>query len=463
MSEILDADDVFWDSNARNVTIKKGDKKVVLSADTGKVTINGEQLQETVDAEIVDGTVMVPLRFISEIFDAKVDWNEDKRRITITSDSDKTYKVLDMKNDVTENTKVMSYEDALQAAINKNSSLKNLDDSLNYLQEARDDISNNLKMAEDSYASYSFLLSAAANDGLTDTQALQAQVTSSISSTISAMNSMKSADVNKSLKGVNEEMIKDSVEVTLKNYITSIKTAKMNIALLEENVKLGQENIENMELKLSVGMESEQNVSTAKLEQKTLESNLESAKLSLSKLKQSLNNLIGADANDDIEIEYTVSFDKIDDVQLESYVAMKTQNDPSIKVLKSNVELAEYAKRIKANATNSEKISLTNDINTATRKLTDGQDSMATNIRTAYDSIKQLEEQNKANKAKVQKAIEDYNSVVVSYQAGMATNYQVSQAKLGILNAEIALEQNAIDYDMLTFTFYKPYMLSSSK
>ena len=87
---------------------------------------------------------------------------------------------------------------------------------------------------------------------------------------------------------------------------------------------------------------------------------------------------------------------------------------------------------------------------------------MATNIRNAYNSIKQLEEQNKAKKAAVDKAIETYNSVVVSYQAGMATAYQVSQAKMGILNAEIAVEQNALDYDMLVFTFERPYMLSSN-
>ena len=57
--------------------------------------------------------------------------------------------------------------------------------------------------------------------------------------------------------------------------------------------------------------------------------------------------------------------------------------------------------------------------------------------------------------------IETYNSVVVSYQAGMATNYQVSQAKLGILNAEIDVEKNALDYDLSVFTFERPYMLKS--
>ena len=43
----------------------------------------------------------------------------------------------------------------------------------------------------------------------------------------------------------------------------------------------------------------------------------------------------------------------------------------------------------------------------------------------------------------------------------MATNYQVSQAKLGILNAEIDVEKNALDYDLSVFTFERPYMLKS--
>jgi len=463
ISEILGADDVFWDSKARRVTIKKDGKKVTLDVDTGKATLDGKEIDSPVSAEVVDNSVYVPLRFVSEIFDLEVDWDKEKRVISIVPAEKNKYAVLDLEEEIGENTKVYSYEEALQSAIDKNSDLKNLDDTMSYLVETRDELGRNMKIMDDAYASYIFLENGANGQGITDYQALQAKLSSTIDSTIQIMQGMKSADVNRSLRDVNEEMIKDGAALTLKNYLSSIKTTQMNISLLEENVKLGQENIDNLELKLSVGMESEKNVTTAKLDQKELEANLESTKLSLAKLKESLRSFIGADEEDDIVIDYDISMNQVDDVKLESYVTLKTQNDPSIKSLKAQVEVAEYNKKISVNASDASKLNLVNAVNTAQRNLTDTQDAMATNIRNAYDSIKQLEEQNVAKKAAVDKAIETYNSTVVSYQAGMATAYQVSQAKMGILNAEMAVEQNELDYDLLVFTFERPYMLSSSK
>ena len=437
ISDILGADDVFWDSKARTVTIKKNGKKAVLSVDSGKVSIDGKETDAPVSAEIVDSRVMVPLRFISEIFDAEVTWDGEKRTITVvTPDKTSDYTVLDIMG---ENV-----------------------DTISYLLEARSELGNNIKIIDDAYESYTMLENSAAEGEISDSMTVQARMSETIDTTIKLMQSMKSADVNRSLRDVNEEMIKDGLAATLKNYLSSIKTAQMNISLLEENVKLGQENIENMELKLSVGMESEKNVSTAKLEQKELEANLESSKLAFDKLKQSLRDFIGAKPDENIYVDYEITFDKLDDVQLESYVTLKTQNDPSIKALKAKAELAEYNKRVASvTASDAERMDLTNAVNTAERALKDAQDDMATNIRNAYNSIRQLEQQNKAKKAAVQKAIETYNSVVVSYQAGMATNYQVSQAKLGILNAEIDVEKNALDYDLSVFTFERPYMLKS--
>ncbi len=462
ISEILEADDIFWNSNIRTLTIKKDGKVVKLSPDTGKVIVDGEEIDTPVSAEIIDNYVFVPLRFISEIFDAEVKWDESKKTIFITCDKDSDYVVLKSDSTISEDTKVYTYDEAINAAVKKNSDLKNLDDTISYLNESRDELEKNMKLMDDAYASYMTLAKGAADGGVSDATALQLKITETIGNTINIMQGMKAADMNKSLRGINEEMIKDSLDLTLKNYLSSIKTTQMNISLLEENVKLGQENIDNLELKLSVGMESEQNVTMAKLEQKELESSLESAKLSLEKIKQSLKSFIGVDSDEDIVVDYEISFDRLNDVKLESYITQKKQNDPSIKSLEAKVEIAKYNERIAVNASDAERISLINTVNTASRELKDSQDKMETNIRNSYNSIKQLEEQNKAKKLAVQKAIETYNSAVVSYQAGMTTAYQVSQAKMGILNAEMAVEQNAIDYDMLVFTFERPYMLSGN-
>ena len=218
MSEILDADDIFWDSKARTVTIKKADKKVVLSIDTGKTTVNNEEIETPVSAEIIDNSVFVPLRFISEIFDAKVDWNQDKKLITITTEEKSDYIMLDVNDPISENTKVYTYNEALSLAENKNSDLKNLDDTIAYLTKNREELGNNIKLMDTAYASYTMLENVASSNGqLSDSMALQLQITDTIDSTVKIMQGMKSVDVNKSLKDINAEMIKDSTAVTLKN------------------------------------------------------------------------------------------------------------------------------------------------------------------------------------------------------------------------------------------------------
>ena len=44
----------------------------------------------------------------------------------------------------------------------------------------------------------------------------------------------------------------------------------------------------------------------------------------------------------------------------------------------------------------------------------------------------------------------------------MITEYQVKQARLAILNAEMEIESNALNYDMMVFSFERPYLLSGS-
>jgi outer membrane protein TolC len=185
--------------------------------------------------------------------------------------------------------------------------------------------------------------------------------------------------------------------------------------------------------------------------------------LNLANEKQTLNNLLGLDANEDVYVEFEVSFDALDDVDLEKYVTSKRESDPSIKTLKNTVTLAEYKERTNKSYDSESTLSVRNELNSAKRALSDGQDSLETNIRSAYNNIRQLEENNKMLLRAVEQAKADYNSVVTSYKSGLATEYQVKQAKLGIISAEKAVEDNEQSYDLLTFTFDRPYLLSASK
>lgn len=278
------------------ITAKKNDKTIIVYLDTNRAVIDGEGYDLPVMPEITsDKDVMVPVRFIGEAFDAKVDWNEKTKTVSINR-KDNEYLVLDLEDNVDENTKILSYEEAVKLAEEKSSSLKNYDDTITYMDDVRDDLSNNIKALDSVYATYS-ALSKVENQEMDKMQALYLSMEENINSTVTVMRSMKDIDKQLELKDVNIEMMKDGIALSVKSYFSTIKGMKMQISLLEESIALGAENIKNIELKNSLGMESDYSVTTAKMEQEQKEKQLESLKLSLENQYASLKNLIGIYSN----------------------------------------------------------------------------------------------------------------------------------------------------------------------
>lgn len=66
---------VEWEPVTQTVTIKRDNLSIQLRVDDPVVTVNGSNVTTDAPPRLVDpGRVMVPLRFISEVFGAAVDW-----------------------------------------------------------------------------------------------------------------------------------------------------------------------------------------------------------------------------------------------------------------------------------------------------------------------------------------------------------------------------------------------------
>lgn len=452
--------EVDWNSVKRCITAKKDDKTVVIYVDSNVAEIDGKKQDiEPVGVEIVDGTTLVPLRFVSEVFGAEVNWSMENQTISIKNDTGK-YLLLKDKQSVPADTTVISFDDALTMAKNNNSQLKNIDDAVDYLDDIRSDLGNNLHMI-DEYGMYLNKYPLDGTGSITTSDALQLSLYENVVSSISLARNIKNVDVQKSETKLNEEMINDSLQLGLISGMNDIKTYEMNIQLLEQSIALGEQSLENTKLKYELGMESEYNYKTEKNNLETSKSNLESLKLGLKNQKQNLKTLLGVSADEEIYIDDVVEFDTLKEINLETFITKKTQADPSIVILKDALEIAKYNQRTGQSITSENEIELANNVKAAQRSLEDAQDQMEKNIRNTYNTLKQLEENNKTLLLAVEQAKSDYNVVVASYQAGKATALQVEQAKLGILNAEKAVEDNAISYENLSFCFKRPYLLSS--
>ncbi|MDA3730376.1 family 10 glycosylhydrolase [Niameybacter massiliensis] len=82
ISENLGAE-VEWESESRSIIIQQDNNMMVLTIDSKKAMVNGKTETLLEAPQMVNGTTMVPIRFISEKLGAKVDWNSSSKIITI--------------------------------------------------------------------------------------------------------------------------------------------------------------------------------------------------------------------------------------------------------------------------------------------------------------------------------------------------------------------------------------------
>jgi Copper amine oxidase N-terminal domain. len=88
ISEAFGAD-VGWNDKTKEVTIRYKDKNIILKIGSPYALVNGTQTPIDRDnlkvvPEITNGRTFVPIRFISETFGAKVEWNDLTQQIRIT-------------------------------------------------------------------------------------------------------------------------------------------------------------------------------------------------------------------------------------------------------------------------------------------------------------------------------------------------------------------------------------------
>jgi hypothetical protein len=76
---------IEWDDTTKTVTVKKAD--LVITYKIGSLTgiRNNEIIQIPVPGQLVEGTTMIPLRFVSEALGTNVSWDEHSQTVLISS------------------------------------------------------------------------------------------------------------------------------------------------------------------------------------------------------------------------------------------------------------------------------------------------------------------------------------------------------------------------------------------
>lgn len=75
---------VKWDAAAKIVHIQFKTKEVIMPVGSKEATVDGEVVTLDTSAELTEGRVMVPLRFVSEVLDSEVKWDSGAHAVQVT-------------------------------------------------------------------------------------------------------------------------------------------------------------------------------------------------------------------------------------------------------------------------------------------------------------------------------------------------------------------------------------------
>ena len=76
---------IDWNQKTQAVTAKKGDTVIELRVGDASPIVNGKVVPIDQPSIVVNGRVLVPLRFVAEAFGVKVDWRRETWTAVITS------------------------------------------------------------------------------------------------------------------------------------------------------------------------------------------------------------------------------------------------------------------------------------------------------------------------------------------------------------------------------------------
>lgn len=82
---------VDWENDTRTVTGTLGDKIIILQINNKIATVNGNIVVLDVPGQLINGRTFIPVRFIAESLDAKVDWNPNSKTVIIVSNTAAKY------------------------------------------------------------------------------------------------------------------------------------------------------------------------------------------------------------------------------------------------------------------------------------------------------------------------------------------------------------------------------------
>ena len=333
--------------------------------------------------------------------------------------------------------------EALERAIKHSPKLRDLEDTLEYLEETDEKLYDRIG----SYKIPNY-----------DRKKWTSGTNHTLASTIYGLESnMKQAKLG-------EQVTKLALEVTVKSMFSNIVQTQDKLELVKKNAEIQQKLYMQGFAKYRLGMLSKYNLDQLKVAAQQAKDNVTLLESTLEQTYIKFNNMIGENPNTRYTFIYDVTFEPYTMTQsIEQYINTAMKEDLSLQIQ----ELTTDAAKFKSNLRNYDALTSTDDqdkmsYDSAKRALKTAKEDKELLIRNTYLQLGQMETMYASAQADLNKAQANYRVAQVNLQAGNVTKTTVEQAEMGVISAQNALNEIVHNYNMLVYTFENPTLLSNA-
>ena len=278
---------VDWIEETKMVKAAKEDVAIEVTINSYFAKKNGDTIQLDAKPFIYHERTMVPLRFVSESFGAKVTWNEQDRNILIS-----TMEHNEETSNEADKTNFLTYEEAIQKGLKYSYTLKNQLGQLEKLEESRSNITLN------DYPT-------APGNGQEDAQRL------------SQLKSLKTLDTNIAMTKKNIETTKESIGVEIRNAMNEINKLLSEKTLMELKLENARTNFEMAKAKAGIGTISKYNLENEQDTYNKAVKDMDIFEKSIESAYMKLSNLIAINQIEQYEIEENIKYEPVSENDVE--------------------------------------------------------------------------------------------------------------------------------------------------
>lgn len=330
--------------------------------------------------------------------------------------------------------KAVSLEEAVAMAVQKNSSLKELDDSIPVLQDKRTKLG--------------FSLYGIQIDENTDTSFNITETTVFAEDKLADMRAMSGYDMQLKKIPYQKLEITEPMEEAAYSYLSTIITAGDSLATTKKLYELQKDSLKASKTSFENGLITAADYTKQQKGLDSLEKNIKMLEYTLNSAKNSLRSFAGMSAGEEFTISLDYKYEPLaSDFDINGLIDERISKSPKVALLELGVEESRvFMHAYPASGSIETSLQKQTAVKQAERALSDYRESIRENMESLYSRIKTLERTIAENETSLMQAQRSYEDAKVSYQSGIMSALQFRQIELSVETAQNTLKSNQLKH-----------------